>query len=85
MAFKVLTDDPSAREVGDLVIIRDRFSYDDVLGRLDQNYVDMIENAEEVQPATRSNKGEEGGDDAEGDDGNDDEEAEDDDTDSERS
>ncbi len=88
MAFRVLTDDPSAREVGDLIIVHDRFSYVDVLGLLDQNYVEMVEDAKRVEPAMRSNQGEEGDNDEDGDDEEDDEadeEVEDDDTDSERS
>ncbi|MCU1362922.1 MAG: hypothetical protein JWM55_750 [Acidimicrobiaceae bacterium] len=93
MAFTVLTEDPSAREVGDLIIVDDRLGYVDVLGLLDQNFVKIggDEATDETEPGKRDPGDEakdDGDDDETGDEEEDDEadeEAEDDDTESERS
>jgi hypothetical protein len=74
MAFTVLTEDPSTREVGDLIILGDRFRGANVLGQLDHNFVDKVEGDEGTEETET----------VEPDEDTDDEE-EDDDTESERS
>jgi hypothetical protein len=86
MAFTVLTEDPSARDVGDLIIMGNI----DALGQLNQNFVDSVADAgdtQENEPVRQSNVDDADADADDEDDEEDDEsdpEAEDDDTESER-
>ncbi len=93
MAFTVLTEDPAAREVGDLIIVDDRAGYVDLLGLLEHNFVDKVEEEEDIQEDEtdgRSDSGVGAGHEEEGGDGEEDGQEEDaeseyEDTESERS
>lgn len=66
MAFTVLTEDPSARDVGDLIIMGNI----DVLGHVNQNYVDSVADGGDTQqnePIRQSNLDDDGADDEDND------------------
>jgi Ran GTPase-activating protein (RanGAP) involved in mRNA processing and transport len=87
MAFTVFTEDPSTRDVGDLIIVGDRFSNVDVLGPLNHSVVDEVEKVDK-EDGDKEDGDKEDGDEDDDDEEEDDEadaEAEDDDTESERS